>query len=228
MANLTLLQTLQAAARRMGFAAKSQYVGSYDEGDLQLLENANAAVAQLLTHPFPVLKRDWTLTLTTDTEYEFPSDFGYLSPDTMFNETRSVDFPTSDSEWLWLEAGNYAQGYRYKARIANGKLEVYSPTAGDVIKVQYIVGKPITSGSDGNFARWQTDADTHIFDDELLTCEVIWRFKRQKGMDWAPDYELCKQRRRHILGTAGGARMLSMGGDRSEPPYPPHTELWVD
>ena len=65
--------------------------------------------------------------------------------------------------------------------------------------------------------KWVSDQDSTIWDDELITLGVMWRWKKMKGQDYSEEFREFENAFSEYSGRDGGRMpVLSMGADRQQ------------
>ena len=128
--------------------------------------------------------------------------------------------PLTDEEWQRLKAMS-TSGPRYHYRIRGGKLLINPvPTASLSWAFEYI-SKNWILGVDGvTYKQYFTlDTDTILLPEELVIMGLRWRWKKEKGLDYAEDFETYEKQVKQALGEDGGKPRLYMaGGPRDAQP----------
>ena len=79
-------------------------------------------------------------------------------------------------------------------RLRAGALYLYpTPEAGVNMVFDYIQNTPVADSEGAPLANFAGDADVYAFGDETLKLDVIWRYLKEKGLDYAEamkDFEL--------------------------------------
>ena len=133
----SLLQICQAALGRAGLGKQEQFFGASDETMAHL---ANESIHYLKrAFPWQIMRKTGTISMTSATAYDLPTDILYIIPDTMNadGQMRFIRFPTDDKTWWYFKA-NVATGIQYKVRIVAGSLEVLNPDSGVDLIFEYM------------------------------------------------------------------------------------------
>jgi len=116
--------------------------------------------------------------------------FSYIKYDTIWDRTLSLKVPVmSSTEWQQLKAIPLT-GPRYQARIRGGNLIVTpTPTAGNTWAFEY-VSKNWILGADGTTYSdsFNLDTDTLLLPEKIILMGLTWRWKKEKGLSYAEDY----------------------------------------
>ena len=126
--------------------------------------------------------------------------------------------PLSDQEWQTFK-GMATTGPRYWFRIRGGKLLINPvPAAGYTWAFEYI-SKNWILGVDGTSYRqyFLLDTDTILIPEDLVLMGLRWRWKKEKGLDYAEDYETYERQVKDAMGADGGKRTLCMDGSVRRP-----------
>lgn len=226
---MNLKAIIDAMLAESGFSTSQQYARSPNPNDKQVFALACRSARELSKYKWQALRRVHELTLTEATEYDLPSDYRQMVNDTMWSkgQNRSIDTPTDDVTWSYLQSHSGSTGLRYKARILNNKINVINPTVGDVVRFEYISDYPVTDREGEYKARFDADTDLWLLDDDLLILDLQWRFKKLKGMqDWQEDKAGCETYKKSLQGSDQSAKIINTLGNDNSPLNEPHYELY--
>ena len=226
----TLKQICDAAGIRSSLGKQSSYFGS---GDETLAYLANEAVAELVRHPWQLLRTEGTVAMTTATTYALPSDILYFVSDTMNadGQERFIKFPTATDDF-WYHKTHSPSGIRYKIRLSGDLIEILNPDSGIDLKFEYISNLCIKeSGEDGvtaSLTEFENDENVWCLDDELLIKDLKWRYKREKGIEgWEADKMIFNEYITKLKGQEAGSRSLDFSGGGQPINAIPYTDLYV-
>jgi hypothetical protein len=107
--------------------------------------------------------------------------------------------------------------------INNGKLNIYpAPPSGSSVEFYYISNGVVTPSSGSAKAAFTADDDTFVLDERLLTLDCIWRWKAQKGLEYAEHMQNAEIARSKAISDDKGPRILVQGRRRLSLPvsYP--------
>ena len=218
---MSLLTICQDVAYELGIGAPTSIVGSTDTNALQLLRLANKEGEDLSQKTlWQVLTKEHTFTLdglTPTQTYDMPADFRSIIPSTTWNRDnkRVVINPVSPAEWQFLKGWTTISGLNLRAHFRGDQLEfqqtLTSADDGKTIAFEYL--SKYWSETSGGTAQQKFAADTDVpkLDAELITQGIVWRFKKEKGLDWQPNYQEYTNLRNSIIARDGGARVVNMG-----------------
>lgn len=218
---------IQTAANIIGVQQPVSVVGSTDTTTLQLLALANVEGQELAEMAWPVLWRTATIaTVASQQEYALPSDFNWQIIDTFWNaaERMPVYGPMTPQSVQAIEyglVGDDIVGTRYwiwrGASSSDSKVYLEpTPTAnGDTLAYMYASSNWCRNAADDTtYSSWNADTDVGILDENLMRDGIVWRFFRQKGLDYGDyrnDYE---RRRSRLMSQSRPAPTLSVTGRR--------------
>jgi hypothetical protein len=213
---LTLLSALNDAQRELSLAVTATIVADGQETQNLLYRLANKAAKEVLRRPeyrLPPLEREHSFTATTGATLQAsgkPSNFERIIPDTIWNRStdKKVAGPIDQEEWSIANGLPISSNVEQCAMLRYDGLHIFAaPTTGDTIAYQYRINTPVQATGGGSYkTAFSADTDEYLLGDELLTLDVVWRYKREKGRDYAEnlkDFELALQA---ISSGSSGAR----------------------
>lgn len=217
----TLKAILDAMMAESGFALPSGYANSLNPADVQLVALANAASDELRELGLTGGRAFGTITLTTAKDYALPADFLSLVPDTAWGDALPANEQVPSSEWAMLRATGLG-GPWVNARVIGTNLQVLNPSAGTVIRYEYLTAYPWSaSGTAKELAT--ADTDEFLLDRRALTACIKWRWKKEKGLpDWQADYQSAESIKRAVRGRNARTVLL---GDATEWSGAPQTSV---
>ena len=113
-------------------------------------------------------------------------------------------------------------GPRYQFRIRGGHLLINPvPTASLNWFFEYI-SKNWILGIDGTTYKqfFTLDTDTILLPEDLVLMGLRWRWKKEKGLDYAEDFRTYELQVKDAVGRDGGKRTLRMDRGRTQWPGP--------
>lgn len=208
---MSLLTVVQDATGLLGLTEPSVVIGSTDLTTRQLLAIANQACKSLNRKWWEAMTREQTFvtTATVAQAVALPNDFDRFWPDTFFNRTqnRKIEGPVTPQAWQQIQSSGATSNIVIGFRKRDGSfLLTPTPEAGETIAYEYISNKWARSAdlSEAKL-RWDTDTDTSYFDEWLITLDIVWRWRKTKGLAYAEDYDTWKNYRDTLLGNDTGA-----------------------
>lgn len=149
-----------------------------------------------------------------------PNGFRYIKNQTIWSRSRRLPVagPLDSGEWQTLKA-MFINGPYYRFRIRGGHLLVNpAPPAGESWYWEYVSQFWIL-GVDGVTYknRFTLDTDTVLMPEDLMLMGLRWRWKKEKGLDYAEDFRTYELQVKDALGRDGGKAILSMDDVRRQP-----------
>jgi hypothetical protein len=233
---MSLLTIIQDACAETGTPRPSAAYGSLDDFIRQMVRLANKEGKELVKRfEWQVLTKEVTFTsLANETQTAIlPADFGRFVNETFYNrsESRQFEGPIPPTEWQNRKAttaNTIMYGYRQRG---DAILIMPTPAAGDTYAFEYISKYWIDNDADGDgdLAAFAADTNTVLFDEEILTLGVIWRFKMARGLDYAEDFRTYEAWLNRTFAHDGSKRTLDLRGRYTARPTPPQApeSSWV-
>ena len=137
--------------------------------------------------------------------------FRYVKNNTLWDRNSKLPvFVLDATEWQAVKAVAIS-GPRYQARIRGGKLLANpTPTAGLTWAFEYVSKNWILNGA--TYKQYFTaDADTVLLPEDLVMMGLRWRWKKEKGLDYAEDFRTYEMQVTKALSQDGLKRNLNMG-----------------
>jgi hypothetical protein len=216
---MTMLAAIQHFCRRSGIPRPTTVYGSTDSQVLQVMALLEEEGNDLS------LRNDWQAltfeashtSLATEDQGAIATiasnGFRHIKNETIWNRSTQIPLygPMDAAEWQAVK-GITSTGPHYQYRIRGGRLIVNpTPTAGDSWYFEY-VSKNWILGADGvTYKQYFTlDTDTFLLPEELLMMGLRWRWKKEKGLDYAEDFRTYETQVNDIIGRDGGKKRLRM------------------
>ena len=159
-------------------------------------------------------------TVATESQGEIDSiasnGFDYIKNNTIWDRTETLPVLVIDGIDWQTEKGFAATSPRYQARIRGGELlSTPTPTAGNTWAFEYSSVNWILNGS--TYKQYLTaDDDTFLLPEKVLELGLRWRWKKEKGFDYAEDFNTYEALVKDHLGRQGMKRNLSMDEGRDD------------
>lgn len=228
---MTLQEILDNVLLESGMGTETAYATNSDDAVKRLVALANRSADYLSScHPWQALRKTYSFTLSTDTQYPLPTDFRELIPDTTYADSYydPVDMRTDPGVWRYIKTNGISTGPRYRMRILGGLIEVNEPNSGDSISFEYLSNQAVADSGGTRKQRFTADTDTFVLDDDLLTADTLWRHARLVGLpQWQDLRGEAIKLKVEREGAEAGSKML-IGGEYAEPGGHPYTPLWVN
>lgn len=222
---MAILEVIQYACGRFNVPVPATVLGTSDQQVLQmlrLLEEEGNDLARRgdwqsmtfeATHTSLALEDQGALTSIAT------NGFRDIKQGTLWDRTNKLPIlgPLSDQEWQTMKA-RVTTGPRYQYRIRGGHLLINpTPTAGYSWAFEY-VSKYWLLGVDGvTYKQYATlDTDTLLLPEDVVLLGLRWRWKKEKGLDYAEDFESYEMQVKDALGRDGAKKVLYMDGGRKD------------
>lgn len=191
---MSLLSIVQNVANTVGVDEPSSVFGSTNNTSIQMLAIANRSGKMLARrHPWQRLQKEHTFSTVASTEtYSLPSDYDRHIDNTAWDRTnyRLMRGSLSPQEWQQRKSGIVSTGINYRFRV-RGNLFYLDPipSSVDSMVFDYISDQWTTDSGGANPSNeWNADTDLTIFPEYLLELDLLWRFKKEKGLEYAEDF----------------------------------------
>ena len=217
---MSLLTTVQYACRRLNIPVPATAMGAItDPQVLQLIrileEEGNdlarrgdwQAITFEATHTTIALEDQGAMSTIA------ANGFRAFKNDTFWDRTNRLPIigPLSDQEWQ-TRKGIGTLGPRFIFRIRGGKLLVNpTPTAGYSWAFEYVSTNWILGADGTTYKQYFTlDTDTILLPEDLVLLGLRWRWKKEKGREYAEDFRTYEMQVKDALGRDGGKPVLTM------------------
>lgn len=230
----TLRQICDAVMIRAGLGKMASYFGSSDETLAYLANESLESILRL--HNWQKLRKTATISMTTATSYDLPTDVKYYVSNTMNanGQERFIQYPSPDNVW-WYFKTHQPTGLRYKVRQSGDALEILNPDNGIDLMFEYISSNPVSSAGAFEAAQaadkteFTRDDDYWVLDDELIILDLKWRYMSIKGIEgWEKEKMVFNDHLRQLKGDDGGSTTIDFSeGSHSGMGPEPHTDLYV-
>jgi hypothetical protein len=216
---MSLLTVVQDFCRRTnGLSVPTSVLSNTDEGIQQVYALLLEEGEDLLTRgDWQQLTKETTHT-TVATESQgviatIASGFERFKNDTFWNRSNKLPIYVVDGiEWQALKAvTNTGPNFQVMIR-GNLLLSNPVPDAGLTWAFEYITNNWITS-ADGATEKsaFTVDTDLILFPEKLVKMGLRWRWKKEKGFEYAEDFRTYEAALKYTLGSNGLKQSLDMG-----------------
>lgn len=216
---MTLLTLVAKAAIRLSLPEPAAVAASTDLSVKQLLSLVNQAGSELARrHGWQALTKEKTFTAVaaeTQTDTPIASDFDRIIDETAFNRTqkRRLTGPLNAEEWQEqksITASVMRDGFRIRGGLF---LMIPNPTVGDTIAYEYVSSWWVDTngGSTWNATAFAGDDDTSALDEEMLAQDLVWRFRKAKGLSYAEDFQTAQVTIAGRIARDGGRKTMDLG-----------------
>lgn len=224
---MTILQIVQQVCLRLAITSPNAVITSVDPQILQLLAISNEEGQSLAErYSWTALQKEVTFT-TVAAQLQglvetIAPGYKFIINDVMWNRTTRLPIYGSQSAQDWQRAVsmNFTSPY-YKYRIKGASLYFFPiPTVGQTVALEYESKNWVNTSIGGTSNFWSNDADTCVWNDEIMMAGLMWRWKAEKGLDYSENFITYERLVANAIGRDGSKPMLSScGGDGYS--YPP-------
>ena len=218
---MTLLATVQRFCRRTNITVPGSVVGSTDPQIAQiyaLLEEEGADLSGRGSWQALTLEATHT-TVATESQgaiTTIASDgFRYVKNNTMWDRTENLPVIVIDGPDWQAEKGFASTSPRYRARIRGNNLIVTpTPAEGNTWAFEYITWNWILD-TDGTTRKqyFTADTDTFLLPEPIIQMGIRWRWKKEKGFEYAEDFRTYELMVADALSREGLRKTLNMGNE---------------
>lgn len=115
---------------------------------------------------------------------ELPEDFQRLIPGGAVRSAAGVFFrPVSNgSQWTVVKQIPSAQAYFF---LIGSQMQFHPQAAGENALIDYVAVNWIKTDGGEEVSDWTSDDDTPLFPERLLEKNLLWRWRRKNGLDFA-------------------------------------------
>lgn len=214
---MTLLSIVQDACNEIGVAAPISVISSTDSTARQMLALSNRS-GKMLAQRFAfqeLVKETTHTTLAAELQGTVESimpGFNWYLYETMWNRsTRNRLWgPLFPREWQFLKASNVTGPFP-EFRIRDKKLYFLpAPPAGETIGLEYVSRYWCQSSGGTGQEKWAADTDTGVLPEDMLTVDLIWRWKAAKGLDYAEDMRQAEIYITNYIARSGARRTVNL------------------
>lgn len=225
---MSLLDIVQDAASELGLRKPAAVVGSQDLTAQILLRLANQGLKSLARyHAWQNLVVDHTFTSVAQVEQTgaLPSDYDRMAYNVeIWNRSLNQRYvgPTPQRFWQQLQSSTTG-GVTGWWRVMGNRLQIFpAPTAGQTIAFEYI-SKHLVEDADGDTReKFEADTDTARIPEELVTLEVVWRYRKSRGFaQYAEDLATCEREKELAAAADRGSGRIRPGSTENEHTWPP-------
>ncbi len=226
---MSLISICQDAASQLGLAQPSVISGSSDLTAQLLMRYAQQAGKELSKyHDWQnlIVEKTFTSVATQVQTASLPtSDYDRLPLNVeLWNRSLNLRYvgPTPQRTWQRLKSGVAAGAIGYW-RILGNQINIYPvPTAGQTLAYEYISKKWCQSAGGTGQALWMADTDVANIPEDILTLEIVWRFRAGRGFgQYAEDMDTCEREKEKAASRDRGSGRIRGGAGGSDwPPQP--------
>jgi hypothetical protein len=217
---MTLLSIVQDACGEVGISQPASVISNTDTNTVQMLALANRGGKVLSRRgQWTVLNKEHTFNTAASTAaYALPSDFDYVINETVWDRANYWKFRGAISAPVWqaIKSGlvttvGLRKGYRIKGATSTQFYIDPTPTATEACVYEYQSVNWCADSSATGQSKWAADDDVGVLSEDLLTEDLVWRWLRAKGLDYAEEMRTFELDIQAALGREAGAPILNMG-----------------
>jgi hypothetical protein len=202
MAQQSALQIVRTVCGRVGINKPNTATGSTDMQVQQLIELLNEEGQELAARfDWQILLREKLFTtvagedqgpLVGGTILAASDGFRKIVNNTIHNRTTQfpVTGPLSPQMWQAVKATTTIASPYAQYRIRGGRLYLYpGASLGNTCAFEYLTANWVQDSTGDTFRdSFTQDEDLPLFDSQLLTKGLLWRWKAAKGLEYAEDF----------------------------------------
>lgn len=222
---MTLLSIIQDCANEVGVLAPVSVINNADANTVRMLQLSNRG-GKSIAQRFAWQEMTQEFTFAT-VAAEVQGQISTLMPGFNFDLYQSIwnrdtrlplAGPLFPSEWQFLKALNISGPYTQFRVRGNNLLCIPIPTAGQIIAGEYLSTYWCQSAGGTGQDRWMNDTDTGILREDLLTLDLVWRWKAARGLDYSEEKQEFEIQVNNAMSRNGNNRIMSLEGDPTEYP----------
>lgn len=232
----TLLEIItdpsEGAAVLCGLPNPTTIVGSSDPNVPILLRLANQEGKELARrHDWQALLVDYTVpSLGAELQTALPSDFDRFTADAEIwnrSSTQKYSFPTDAKTWGRVKAYSVTSGSPGWARLLGNALYITpAPTAAQTLAFPYQSKNWVDPVSGTNKEAFTVDTDVPLIPARLITLGIIWRWRSNKGFDYAEALSTYEREVERATSRDRGLKVLRPGAPRFDPVMAAEWSWW--
>ena len=209
---MTMLATIQRFCRRTNLTVPSAVIGTTDPQVSQIysiLEEEGAELSGRGSWQYLTYETTHT-TVATESQGSIddiaPNNFRYIKNDTIWDRTENLPVIVVDGPDWQAEKGFSTTSPRYRARIrGNDLLVTPTPVAGNIWAFEYVTWNWIGQNEKQYFT---SDSDTIALPEPIIQMGLRWRWKKEKGFEYAEDFRTYEMMVRDALSRQGLQKVL--------------------
>lgn len=214
----TLLEIVQTFTQRQGLPVPATVMGSLDAQVVQygaLLQEGLESISARGAWQELVKETTWVTTATEDQGAitTLAPGFRYLKVKTLWDRTQKLPLlgPTDGQDWQALKA-IVVTGPRYSFRIRGDHfLTTPAPPAGHTWAFEYLSENfLVDAGGTVYKSAFTLDTDNILLPKQIVLADLRWRWKKEKGLTYAEDFNSAEAMIADALGRDGGSPDLDM------------------
>jgi hypothetical protein len=221
---MTMLSVIQTFCERAGLPSPSFVAGATNTQITQLQALLNECLEDICDRwSWEGLVKEATFTTVAAEDQGAirtlaPSGFLSVLNETIYNRTLRLPVygPLAAEKWQALKALPNS-GPFYKYRIRGGRL-LFNPTAvaGHLCAFEYKSSYAVLSSTSVEKSYATADDDTFVFEERLLQAALRWKWRSEKGLDYAEEFRRYEEMGANMAGRDGTKPVLSQAVGATE------------
>lgn len=213
---MSALTIVQNAAARIGINVPNAVFSSLSQEVIQLralMNQSGIELGKVCQWQNLTKQHGFVTTATAIQVGAVPDDFNWLINDSMWDRTtdRPVIGPLTPQEWQMEKAGptftSVVLAFRFRG---NDLLITPSDSSGDNVYYEYVSKNWAQTASGTAISVMTSDTDTAKIPEELITLDLVWRWKKAKGLDYSEEYRTFEIEKEKAISRDGGAKTLNL------------------
>lgn len=227
--SITLLEAAQEFCARTGLPMPTAIVGSTNASYQQILALFNEVLEELVDRwVFEELIKETTF-ISTALENQgsiytiAPDGFDRIVEETIYDRTQKIPIYGPIGPQAWQQAKAFVPiGPVYRYRIRGGDLLFNPPaTAGHECAFEYVSKNIIRDTVTGDYKPYFTaDTDEFFLNSRLLLQGIRWKYKYEKGLQYAQDKDLWETSCGNEAGRSGSKPKVYQDGGQMDGIFP--------
>lgn len=213
---MTCLSIVQDVCGRLGLIQPTAAITNPDPQIKQLVSLLNEEGKSLAQETnWQALRKQATFTTVAQEQQALLSDIApgckFIVNDTIWNRSLRMPVfgPLSPQNWQQQVAMFY-KGPWNQFRVFNDAINfIPTPVEGQTCAFEYVT----KNWTGSNATTMQSDTDTSLLDEDVLTLGVIWRFRQAKGLDFSADLTKYQRLAANLVARETPKPILNLGGD---------------
>ena len=216
---MSALTICQRALKEIGeFEVPTSFVGNANLTAVQMLALVDRSGRTLArNHQWQRLTKEDTFTTTATEEQSsvLNADFWYFRSMTWWDRNNQWPLagPATAAQWQAFKGSQIQITAPYVFRQRGNAILLYPvPTAGLTIAYEYQSKYWVDTNADGagDAAQFAADTNTALIDEDLITLDVIWRFKKAKGLPYAEEMAEFEMARAMLFGRDADKKSVNL------------------
>lgn len=223
---MSLLTIIQAMCARTNVPSPTSVMGQISDTQVaqmvRLLEEEGNDLSKRGSWQGLTREATWTTTAAEDQgalTTLASNGFNYIKNGTFWDRTNKLPIggPLDDGQWAAIK-GRGTTGPRYYYRIRGDHLLIVPTPAASLSWAFEYASENWILANDGTTYKsaFTLDTDTVLIPEPLMLMGLRWRWKKEKGLEYAEDFRTYEQQVKDALGRDGGKSVLSMAGEKRD------------